>query len=715
MSFSIHTFETHSIDENLSFSFHEVLAEGQELVFLSRFPDGTKSARSIAESLYGVLLNDFKNSRIKDSYDRLESALKHVNMEARKFNTHFSEPPRIIIAFFDFNNLYLSQSGESEAYLLREASISQISEAPEEGEDLFLNILNGQVSVEDTIIFTTRRILRSMTSNQLLDVFSRANFSEACGLLRTELTGNSKEDFLVTVIGIGKKEKSPSAGFLSRVLPSKTPPPVEAELIDPTAKEATEEIPDESPQPPEPMEEEPPTEPTDESPKGETLPETMTIEEALSGAQKDEKKDSENSEMSTDLPPETDIPSPQEPLSTDSNPLPSPPPSYTPPVRSSNSIEEIFSRVKISSNWKNSKSLMKVAGVILGGLVIVVVYKSIANYESQETIALREKLSISREAFQQADALLLQGDRASAAEFLMKAKESAQEVMQSKSKNFRYDASTILSDIEAKQLQVENARKVTPNVLADLGIKNDGVDAVGIAELKGSLYAFDLKKVYKTIRNIVEKGLIISEKESLIAGSTREDQNTLLFITNTPRIVEYRDGVISPMSTADDTWKSGIDIQTYGRYAYVLDPVENQIWKYERRRDKYSGAIPYNKEADLSRATSFSIDGSIFIVSDDGTIQRLFRGEKVKYGFRDLPSVPFSGKNIKVFTRPDLDFLYVLDPENTRVLVFVKGDRFATYKKQVIYDIPNARDFSVDELGQKVNLLTNNKIYEFSL
>ena len=169
------------------------------------------------------------------------------------------------------------------------------------------------------------------------------------------------------------------------------------------------------------------------------------------------------------------------------------------------------------------------------------------------------------------------------------------------------------------------------------------------------------------------------------------------------------------MNTSDGTWKRGLDIQPYGRFSYILDPVENQIWKYERRRDKYSGAIPYNQGADLSRAISFAIDGAIYLLNDDGTIQKLFRGEKVKYNFRDLPSVGFEGKNLKIFTRTDLDFLYVLDPDNARVLVFVKGDRFATYKKQVLFDIPNARDFSVDELGQRINLLIDDKIYEFSL
>jgi hypothetical protein len=272
-----------------------------------------------------------------------------------------------------------------------------------------------------------------------------------------------------------------------------------------------------------------------------------------------------------------------------------------------------------------------------------------------------------------------------------------------------------LADIQEKQLQVENARKVTPQLLADLGVKNDNLEATGLLELSGNLYVHDLKQVHKTVRNIVEKGLPLSDKETILASTTRTDQNTLLFLTDAPKVIEYREGLITPMGTEDDTWKRGLDIKTYGRYVYILDPVENQIWKYERRRAKYSPAIAYNQGADLSRSISMSIDGGIYILSDDGTLQKIFRGVKADYAFRDLPSVPFSGQNLKIYTSPNLDFLYVLDPDNGRILVFVKGERFATYKKQVLFDLEDARDFVIDDSGQKVNVLTTDKIYEFSL
>ena len=385
--------------------------------------------------------------------------------------------------------------------------------------------------------------------------------------------------------------------------------------------------------------------------------------------------------------------------------------SFLPPPSASSPL---FLKKFLDPNFMRKK-LLPVAAILLVAFLLVIFIKFIFSFESTEKKELRESISIAYESLEQAETFLLQGERIKAQEFLDKAYESAQKVAKGKSKLFRSDLALILAQVEDKQLQVENAKKVTPNLVTDLGLKEDNLRAQGILELKGNYYVNDAKKVFKTVSNIVEKGLSASEKETIMAEASRPDQNLLLYLTNGPRIIEYKEGVITPMNTADESWKSGIDIRTYGRYSYVLDPVNNQIWKYERKRTNYSSAVAYSDGTDLSRAISFSIDGSIYILTDEGTIMKLFRGKKVDYDFKDLPSNGFSGKQLRLHTTAELDFIYILDPENQRILVFVKGDRYATYKKQILYGDLDVRNFSIDELGQKVHILTDDKIYNFSL
>lgn len=655
MSFVSHTFETNPPQGNLGFSFHENVSEGREIYFLGKFAEDSVDAQACAESIFGAIVETLTHSKMTDAYDLFEDALKSANIEAQKLKANLPSDPEIVVAFFDFHNLYLSQSGETEAYLVRGTNVSQITETPEDTNVLFSNILSGQVAIDDTILLCSKRILRFLTANQLVDILNRSDFGDAISMLRHELTSSSEEDCLVTAIGIGKQDAATeSSGFLSKIISK--------------GKEALSKDEEEKP--------------------------VVKLEIEPEGPGEIDELDTEEFEDDSFV--ETSKPA---------------------PLKIGDLLEKLnfFKGKTTKFNFKPKKNLLIIAGTVLIVLVLSMGIKFIVNYESADTKELREQLTIAREALVQADTFLIQGERQMASDYLQKSKEAVQTVLNSKSKNFRSDAQFLLADIEEKQLQVENARKVEPQILADLGVKNDNMESSGLLELKGNLFVYDLKQVHKTVRNIVEKGLPLSEKETVLSGAVRADQNTLLFLTDTPRIVEYREGLITPMGTEDETWKKGIEIKTYGRYAYVLDPVENQVWKYERRRAKYSPAVAYNQGADLSRSVSMAIDGSIYILSDDGTLQKLFRGAKVDYEFRELPSVPFGGKNLKIYTTPELDFLYVLDPENARILVFVKGERFATYKKQVLFNLPDARDFVIDESGQKANVLTKDKIYEFSL
>lgn len=677
MAFAVHTFETHTDGTNTAFAFHENMGEGQEVYFLAKFPKGTENARFLAESIFGSLIDSLKYDSRGEMGDRFEDALKAANSQAKKNGLNRGVRPDIVVSYFDFQSLYLATSGEAQASLARSGSISRITEDTT-GNELFNNLLNGQVAVEDVVVLSNQDVLAAIPATQASEILSRENFDDASAALRQELTNKSDANFLVTVLGIGKKSSSGTPGFLSKVvskISEKSAPEIKPEITEPVAEILEDEI----------IEDE------------EVLaPEEKDLEQTVQEELFAEREEIEEPGIEDDF--EEDF-MPEEKLAPEEEFEPRKPIEFKLPKL--NNIPQ--------------KQLKLVAGGVLGILVLVLGVRAITSFESQETSELREQLTIAREALQQADTFLIQGDRVSASELLKQAQEATQNVLNSKSKTYRSDAQFVLADVQEKQLQVENAKKVTPQLLADLATKNDAISANGLLELRGNLFAYDGKQVHKTVRNIVEKGVMVTENSNIMAATPRPDQNVLLFYTDAPQIIEFSAGAVTPMSTEDNAWKNGIDIASYLRFAYVLDPVENQIWKYERKRSSYTAATAYNKGADLSQAVSIAIDGAIYILSEDGTIQKLFRGEKVDFSFRELPSIPFVGQKLKIFTTDEHDYLYVLDPDNARVLVFTKGDRFATYKKQVLFNLPDARDLSVDPAGQKVNIVTKDKIYEFSL
>lgn len=652
MSFAVHTFETNPQEEkkNHAFSFRESLEEGQDVFFLAQIdPSGTDPQKA-AEILFGTLMDHLETASGNNGYDRFEEALRIVNLEARKNRNLFGKTPHIVIAYFDFQNLYITQTGSSEAYLIRGANVSQISEFSEEGEDLFLNILSGQIAVKDTILLSSTRILRSVTASQLSEMFTRGDFSDSVSLLRHELSTHSEENLVITAIGVGKNDKQAGgAGFLSKVV-SKGKAAVEA-------AKAT--------------------------------------------------KETSAKEETTSFHEELETPEPQESFATKVPEIPVAPKA---PSRDLSSL--------VTALPKPPKNLIIIAAAVLVVLISGLGLRSMLGQQSEESLVLEEKLAVARTALQQADAYLLQGEKPAARESLSTATTALQVVLNSEDKERRSQAMFTMAQIEDIRDQIENVTKLTPDVIANIGAKNATFKAQGVLGINGNVYAYDNRNLHKTVRNIVEQEVLISEKETIIAGAARPEQDTLVFLTDGPRIVEYKDGVINPMATEDAAWKRGIDVKNFSsRFTYILDPVENQIWKYTRQRANYSAGSPYSNGADLSQAVSMVIDGAIYVLSEDGTITKLFRGDEVEYDFRNVPEVPFQGKGLRIYTTAELAFLYVLDPANSRVLIFEKGERFATYKRQVEYNVPDEKvvDLLIDAAGQKATLMTETKIYEVTL
>ncbi len=705
MTLSVHTFETNPTAADQVFAFSEELGEGRKMFFIARFHPDTHAASQIADEIFGAVYEACNRSQMSEMYDQFEDGLKGANAVAQKHKPHFPMVPEMVVALFDFNQLYLTQSGEAESYLIRNGNISQISEAAEPSQDLFVNILSGQVSIGDIVLLSTHRLLRSLTTQQLSDIFLRQSFDEAVKIFRHDLSLASEVPTIVSAIGVGVQTQAQKSGWFAA--PWKKKDTGVSQLVPATSSN---------------------TAPPAANPPSADLPPAMAPPSPATST--------------------SDYQSPPAPAPRTAAPAPAARPSAVNALgqragatlgavggaagsvagRALSGAKGALSKVggtvggavgpQLAQVKKAPKELLYGIGGILLTLVVVLAGRAVLNYESEDEKVLKEQISIAQEAVNAAKKQQQMGEQAEASLRLGQAQEAVQKVLSSRAnEDYRTQAQTILTQIQEQQQIVENAEKAEPIISSDLGLKVNDLDALGMLELNNSLYVYDTSSVHKTIRDIVEKGPTIAPNETIVTGLTDVKNDKLIFLTDSPRLIEYKNGVNTPMQTSDETWRNGVDIGLYGSFVYVLDPVENQIWKYRRQRDNYSSASAYNLEsaADLSRAVSLAIDGSIYVLSDDGSITKLYQGNEVPFEFKDLPSTPMEGRNLQMYTDYNVNFIYVLDPDNSRLLVFTKGEKFATYKKQIFYNLDDVRDFVIDTDAQKAFVTTKDKIYEFPL
>lgn len=154
--------------------------------------------------------------------------------------------------------------------------------------------------------------------------------------------------------------------------------------------------------------------------------------------------------------------------------------------------------------------------------------------------------------------------------------------------------------------------------------------------------------------------------------------------------------------------ESVADLAIYGNNLYVLDASANQIFKYAERGSGFSGGQTWlQDDIDIKEATSLTIDGSIYLIDNNGKIINFLKGYQEEYDYHQPR--PLIGQNATIKTFRDSNYLYIIDPNNQRVIIMDKEgnikDQYASQK------FNNLKDLAVDKEEKAIYLLNGNNIY----
>lgn len=152
------------------------------------------------------------------------------------------------------------------------------------------------------------------------------------------------------------------------------------------------------------------------------------------------------------------------------------------------------------------------------------------------------------------------------------------------------------------------------------------------------------------------------------------------------------------------------DIDTYLTYIYVLDNINNQIYRLPRAEGGFGEPISWLKDSiALEENSRMALNENIFFTTGKNAVQVFSRGRYVK----DLesPNTPLTVTDL--FTRPDLTNIYALDKENKRVLVWNQdGTLIAQYFSE---KFSNARTLSINEKTNEILVTTDNSLLAFKI
>src|SRR3989339_160329 len=272
--------------------------------------------------------------------------------------------------------------------------------------------------------------------------------------------------------------------------------------------------------------------------------------------------------------------------------------------------------------------------------------------------------------------------------------------------------------------QLKQVNKVitleNPQSLLNYNSVNPNVAVSHLVLLGASMYAFDSNNTSVYRGNLEDKSTSITISKpgqgEKFQAVTKASPGTAVAKLNNNSFVVFNPVTenLTPLDLqyAEDKYNIA-DLKIFGTRLYTLDPKTNDIYKHTKTNDTFSAGVGWvNGDISLENTISMAIDGSIYVLKDNGNVLRLDAGIKDNdFALEEID--PALTHATKIYTDENTKNLYMLDPENKRVAVFTKeGKLTAQYTSENFGDL---RDMVVDEANKHMYLLNNTELYEVEL
>lgn len=271
---------------------------------------------------------------------------------------------------------------------------------------------------------------------------------------------------------------------------------------------------------------------------------------------------------------------------------------------------------------------------------------------------------------------------------------------------------------EPEQLEVEGSRVF----IGDTGV--DTVTRFGLDEVSGL--------VPETSGGLVaERGQVLPDGQPVgelvditwaAAGGERRSSNLLILDSNRNLIEVDSAAGLKPLAIANrEQWVTPRVIEGYNGNFYLLDAGSGKILRYLPTTDGYSAApdnyLEGDATIDLSGAIDMAIDGNIWILYSDGTVQTFFQGRQQPFVLEPPPDGPITAPQA-LYTGSeagDAESLYIVDSGNGRILEYDKSGKylrqFRSADKADQEKLRKMRDLQVDEINGTFYILASDGLY----
>jgi len=190
--------------------------------------------------------------------------------------------------------------------------------------------------------------------------------------------------------------------------------------------------------------------------------------------------------------------------------------------------------------------------------------------------------------------------------------------------------------------------------------------------------------------------------------------NSISFFSKPNQLTILKGGDFSQFTLETSPDSNYEHLSSYKSNLYFFDKNSGEIIKYSYRGNLEWEAPQLWLAFQAKKATdskSMAINGSVWLLNRDNSLSRYYGGWPQETITLDIFPSP---KNFsKIFTSPTLPYLYLLEPEQNRIVILNKSGQVVKQFQSEKFD--NLLDFGVSENGKTIYLLNGLKVYQILL
>ncbi|MCR4280086.1 MAG: hypothetical protein NUV82_01515 [Candidatus Komeilibacteria bacterium] len=374
---------------------------------------------------------------------------------------------------------------------------------------------------------------------------------------------------------------------------------------------------------------------------------------------------------------------------------------------------EIRHRLSISSLSSQRKTTLGIIGALIIIFVLIVVLNPASPTGiSEETLVTRQSEFQALE--ESIEAALIYGDRTRAQSLLT---DISIVIAQLPENDPKYQSA--IADLRLRYAhlteRIWNIMNIDePVVLADLTNPEIG-PAVGsdfdvMTATGDTVYVLGHDKGILTY-NFAEKSFstaIYAETQQGWAEAMIGAANEVLAINNANNFYRISaDGLIPINITLSAGLQSIAAADSFINRIYLLDSAGDQLYRHGISGNRYLAPDLWIRDnVDLAGATSLAIDGNIYILKENDVL-KFTNGRQVD--FPALNIYPPLNKPTIFYTAVGVTNLYLLDPNNQRVIIFNKEGELIRQIRSAKFG--NLQDMVIQEEAKRMFLLSEDKLF----